>query len=49
MAPAHTIWLSLPPGDIDGLPEGPVYHYWDGGPLPPGIEKGRMSFSSIPT
>ncbi|MFJ6740085.1 2-hydroxyacid dehydrogenase [Streptomyces sp. NPDC091279] len=24
------VWLPLPPDEIDGLPEGPRYHYWNG-------------------
>lgn len=28
---AADVWLSLPPDEIDGLPEGPRYHFWDGG------------------
>ncbi|GAB2614068.1 2-hydroxyacid dehydrogenase [Streptomyces capparidis] len=33
------IWLSLPPQEIEGLPEGPEYGYWDGeGEPPSGIE-----------
>jgi phosphoglycerate dehydrogenase-like enzyme len=33
------IWLSLPPQEIEDLPEGPEYGYWDGeGELPSGIE-----------
>ncbi|MEU9335232.1 2-hydroxyacid dehydrogenase [Streptomyces sp. NPDC048290] len=27
---AH-IWLPIPPDDIEGLPEGPDYRYWNGG------------------
>ncbi|MEV7287606.1 2-hydroxyacid dehydrogenase [Streptomyces sp. NPDC093252] len=30
------IWLSLPPDDIEGLPEGPDYRYWNGGDEYPG-------------
>ncbi|HEY8981017.1 MAG TPA: 2-hydroxyacid dehydrogenase [Streptomyces sp.] len=26
------IWLSIPPEELDGLPEGPDYLFWDGGP-----------------
>ena len=25
------VWLPIPPDEIDGLPEGPRYHFWDGG------------------
>ncbi|MDX2933605.1 2-hydroxyacid dehydrogenase [Streptomyces ipomoeae] len=25
------VWLPIPPDDIDGLPEGPNYLFWDGG------------------
>ncbi|KRV49496.1 dihydrofolate reductase [Wenjunlia vitaminophila] len=33
------MWLSLSPGEIEGLPEGPEYGHWDGEEeLPPGIE-----------
>lgn len=40
MAAAQRIWLSIPPEDIDGLPEGPAYGFWNGeGELPPGIEE----------
>lgn len=39
MALAQKIWLSLPPEDIDDLPDGPDYGYWNGdGDVPPGIE-----------
>ena len=39
MALAEKIWLSLPPEDIEGLPDGPDYAYWNGdGQPPPGIE-----------
>lgn len=39
MALDHTIWLSVPPGEIDGLPEGPDYHFWNGEEeLPPRLE-----------
>ncbi|HET9380839.1 MAG TPA: 2-hydroxyacid dehydrogenase [Streptomyces sp.] len=24
------VWLPLPPEEIEGLPEGPAYHFWDG-------------------
>lgn len=24
------VWLPIPPDEIDGLPEGPRYHFWDG-------------------
>ncbi|MFC7846225.1 2-hydroxyacid dehydrogenase [Streptomyces sp. NPDC001046] len=24
------VWLPIPPDEIDGLPEGPDYHFWDG-------------------
>ncbi|MEU3147189.1 MULTISPECIES: 2-hydroxyacid dehydrogenase [unclassified Streptomyces] len=24
------IWLPIPPDEIEGLPEGPEYHFWDG-------------------
>ncbi|MDF3302466.1 2-hydroxyacid dehydrogenase [Streptomyces tropicalis] len=24
------VWLPIPPDDIEGLPEGPAYHFWDG-------------------
>ncbi|MFH8975422.1 2-hydroxyacid dehydrogenase [Streptomyces sp. NPDC017890] len=24
------VWLPIPPDDIEGLPEGPVYRYWNG-------------------
>ena len=27
---AH-VWLPIPPEEIDGLPEGPDYRFWDGG------------------
>ncbi|WP_328536527.1 2-hydroxyacid dehydrogenase [Streptomyces sp. NBC_00344] len=26
------VWLPIPPDEIDGLPEGPRYLFWDGGP-----------------
>ncbi|MEU5098746.1 2-hydroxyacid dehydrogenase [Streptomyces sp. NPDC020996] len=25
------VWLPIPPDDIEGLPEGPEYRFWDGG------------------
>jgi phosphoglycerate dehydrogenase-like enzyme len=25
------VWLPIPPGEIDGLPEGPDYRFWNGG------------------
>ncbi|TWD13464.1 phosphoglycerate dehydrogenase-like enzyme [Streptomyces sp. T12] len=25
------VWLPIPPDEIEGLPEGPRYHFWDGG------------------
>ncbi|MFI8088655.1 2-hydroxyacid dehydrogenase [Streptomyces sp. NPDC086080] len=28
---AADVWLPLPPDEIDGLPEGPRYRFWDGG------------------
>ncbi|GGO93022.1 2-hydroxyacid dehydrogenase [Wenjunlia tyrosinilytica] len=37
---APKVWLSLPPDEIDGLPDGPDYSYWNGeGELPSGIEE----------
>lgn len=59
MALAHKIWLSLPPDEIDGLPDGPDYGYWNGdGDPPPGIEeaeffvppymKGDLALSLLP-
>jgi phosphoglycerate dehydrogenase-like enzyme len=40
MALAQKIWLSVPPGEIEGLPDGPDYSYWNGdGELPPGIDE----------
>ncbi|MEU9221692.1 2-hydroxyacid dehydrogenase [Streptomyces sp. NPDC048376] len=24
------VWLPIPPDEIEGLPEGPAYHHWDG-------------------
>lgn len=40
MALAQKIWLSLPPGEIGDLPEGPEYSYWNGeGEPPPGIDE----------
>ncbi|MFM9443390.1 2-hydroxyacid dehydrogenase [Streptomyces acidiscabies] len=26
------VWLPIPPEEIEGLPEGPAYLFWDGGP-----------------
>jgi phosphoglycerate dehydrogenase-like enzyme len=43
MALAQKIWLSLPPEEIEDLPEGPEYTYWGGeGELPPGIEEAEF-------
>ncbi|WP_149549992.1 2-hydroxyacid dehydrogenase [Streptomyces marokkonensis] len=28
---AADVWLPIPPDEIDGLPEGPRYRFWDGG------------------
>ncbi|MFF2655172.1 2-hydroxyacid dehydrogenase [Streptomyces sp. NPDC058045] len=36
------VWLPLPPEEIEGLPEGPVYRFWDGGP------DGRQEFPADP-
>ncbi|MFE7575016.1 2-hydroxyacid dehydrogenase [Streptomyces sp. NPDC057521] len=30
-APAPEVWLPLPADEIEGLPEGLTYHFWDGG------------------
>jgi phosphoglycerate dehydrogenase-like enzyme len=30
------VWLPIPPEEIDGLPEGPRYLFWNGGPEYPG-------------
>ncbi|MHC5906014.1 2-hydroxyacid dehydrogenase [Streptomyces sp. S6] len=29
---APDVWLSIPPDEIEGLPKGPNYLFWDGGP-----------------
>lgn len=49
MAAAHRIWLSLPPGDLEGLPQGPDYRFWDGtGEPPPGIEEVEFLVTPYP-
>jgi phosphoglycerate dehydrogenase-like enzyme len=36
------VWLPIPPDEIDGLPEGPNYLFWDGG------EKGDQAYPGDP-
>ncbi|OIJ67969.1 2-hydroxyacid dehydrogenase [Streptomyces mangrovisoli] len=36
------VWLPIPPDEIPGLPEGPVYRFWDGG------DDGRQEFPADP-
>ncbi|KOV61709.1 2-hydroxyacid dehydrogenase [Streptomyces sp. MMG1121] len=41
------VWLSIPPEEIEGLPEGPRYLFWDGGEEFPG-DPGGCAFYVVP-
>lgn len=41
------VWLPLPPEQIEGLPEGLDYHFWEGGPEYP-ADPARCAFYAVP-
>jgi phosphoglycerate dehydrogenase-like enzyme len=43
------VWLPIPTGDIEGLPEGLNYHFWDGGPeFPADADPADCAFYVVP-
>jgi phosphoglycerate dehydrogenase-like enzyme len=44
---ATDVWLPVPPDEIDGLPEGPAYHFWDGAEEFP-ADPARCGFYVVP-
>ncbi|EST27880.1 hypothetical protein N566_23160 [Streptomycetaceae bacterium MP113-05] len=44
---ATDVWLPVPPDQIDGLPEGPGYHFWDGAEEFP-ADPARCGFYVVP-
>jgi phosphoglycerate dehydrogenase-like enzyme len=44
---ASDVWLPIPPAQIDGLPEGPAYHFWDGDEEFP-ADPARCAFYVVP-
>jgi phosphoglycerate dehydrogenase-like enzyme len=44
---ATDVWLPVPPAEIDGLPEGPAYHFWDGAEEFP-ADPARCGFYVVP-
>lgn len=45
--PAPTVWLPIPPAEIEGLPEGPEYVFWNGEPDFP-ADPARAEFYAVP-
>ncbi|MGW7573213.1 2-hydroxyacid dehydrogenase [Streptomyces sp. NPDC054765] len=44
---ANDVWLPIPPGEIDGLPDGFPYVHWDAGPDYP-ADPARCAFYAVP-
>jgi phosphoglycerate dehydrogenase-like enzyme len=44
---ASDVWLPVPPAEIDGLPEGLTYHFWDGAEEFP-ADPARCGFYVVP-
>ncbi|HEX2300730.1 MAG TPA: NAD(P)-dependent oxidoreductase, partial [Pseudonocardiaceae bacterium] len=44
---ASDVWLPVPPAEIDGLPEGLTYHFWNGGEEFP-ADPARCAFYVVP-